>query len=349
MRSWQEPWGKSTNSVEEQRKVEEDDIMMWRGLLLFIIQEQVRKAVGGLGSDKMTLSVEQPADPTHYMPEVVTFWKTEPWLRLKSMYGLWEQTFSQAKFGGIAEKPTTFGGNLPLNAPTGDLEFDAREFAPSEQIQSSRELARWAPGLMKEVASQLQRVVFQKKVKFMKLSWDEHVQRGHTPFRRDCQVCQEAAARGRRHVAIEHPRAGVLSLDVAGPLKTGHDLEMEVKFALIGTYTWLLPPDAAEDKELPEEEVPDEAAPEIQELDGAGPEPEEKVSGGETSGEDRREGPEHPGPEKKPVEERVSPGGGDPHWGGANSWEVSGGGVSWNDRAISAASGGWIPGSHDSH
>ena len=105
---------------------------------------------------------------------------------------------------------------------------------------------------MKEIAIQLQKVVFLKKVRIMKLSWDEHVQRGHTPFRRDCQVCQEAAARGRRHVAVEHPRAGVLSFNVAGPLVTGHDLEIDTKFALIGTYTWLLPPDEKEDREVPE-------------------------------------------------------------------------------------------------
>ena len=269
VRSWQEPWGKSTNSREEQRKVEDDDILMLRGLMLYVIQEEVRRAVGGSEDSKMTLSVEQPADPTHYMPEVVTFWRTEPWLKLRNRYGLWEQTFNQAKFGGLAEKPTTFGGNLLLNLPEEGREDEYGGWGTAEPVQSSRDLARWAPGLMKEVAMQIQKTIFQKKVKAMKLSWDEHVQRGHTPFRRDCQVCQEAAARGRRHMAIEHPgRAGILSLDVAGPLKLGHDLEMETKFALIGTYTWLLPPGAKEDKEMVEEEDPDEAAPELQEEPG---------------------------------------------------------------------------------
>ena len=305
VRSWQEPWGKSTNSADEQKKVEDDDILMWRGLMLFVIHEEVRRAVGALESRKMILSVEQPADPTHYMPEVVTFWKTDQWLRLRNRYELWEQTFNQACFGGLAEKPTTFGGNLLLNTPKDDLNGDGMDVTPLGPVQSSKELARWAPGLMKEVATQLQRVAFMKKVKFMKLSWDEHVQRGHTPFRRDCQICQEAAARGKRHMAIEHPRAGVLSLDVAGPLKTGHDVEVDTKFMLIGTYTWLLPAGATEDKELPEEEAPDDAAPEIHE--GAEEDREEEPHVGEGEEEVHELPPELPLEDKPVPEERVSP------------------------------------------
>lgn len=47
-------------------------------------------------------------------------------------------------------------------------------------------------GFMREVAIQLQSQVFRKEIKVQMMSWEEHVRRGHTPFRRDCQVCQEA-------------------------------------------------------------------------------------------------------------------------------------------------------------
>ena len=308
VRSWSEPWGKSTNSEEDQKKVENDDVLMWRGLMLYVIQEEVRRAVGGSDGEKMILSVEQPADPTHYMPEVVTFWKTEPWIRMRQRYDLWHQTFNQGRFGGAAEKPTTFAGNLLLNLVESHQQDGEGEVRRAETAYSSRDLARWAPGVMREIATQLQKVVFQRKVRFMKLSWEEHVQRGHTPFRRDCQVCQEAAARGRRHFAIEHPRAGVMSLDVVGPLCRGHDLEMDTKFLLVGTYTWLLPPGAEEDKEPLEEVEPEDQAPPLHD-----DEEEEAVhlevdEGDDEEGEQRAdEELVLPVEEPRGIEERVSP------------------------------------------
>ena len=101
-------------------------------------------------------------------------------------------------------------------------------------VASSQDLARWAPGLMRQVAESLQQAVMAKKVRYAKMSWEEHIQRGHTPFRRDCQVCQEASARGRMHSKVSHPRAGILNLDTCGPFIKGHDVEGESKFMLIG-------------------------------------------------------------------------------------------------------------------
>ena len=271
--------------------------------MLYIIQEEVRRAVGGSEVEKMALGVEQPADPTHYMPEVVTFWKTEPWLKMRTRYELWEQTFGQGALGGRAEKPTTFAGNLLLNVQPEEEAVKEDRHPGGHQIQSSKELARWAPGLMKEVAMQLQRTVFRKPIKLVKLSWDEHVQRGHTPFRRDCQVCQEAA-RGKRHVAVQHARAGVLSFDIAGPLVRGHDIEEEVKFMLIGTYTWLLPPGSAEDKE-PQDEVLTEEQDQILPILDGGPE-EAQEEGPEEEQRSEEEQPEV-GEPRHPAEERVEP------------------------------------------
>ena len=85
--------------------MEDDDVLLWRGLMLFIIREEVRKA---LHSDKIPvtrLGLEQPADPTHYIPEVVTLWKTEEWELLRSMYDLKAQSFKQSAWGGRAVNP----------------------------------------------------------------------------------------------------------------------------------------------------------------------------------------------------------------------------------------------------
>ena len=254
VRSWEEPWGMKRNTVEEQRKVHEDDVLMWRGWMLFILSEEIRRATNET-EEKMWIGLEQPADPTHYMPETVTFWKTSEWRRLKERYQLMEQTFSQASWGGRATKPTTFAGNMILELPEesvpSSLSLRAEDW---REVSSSKELSRWAPGFMREVASKIQKLIFRKKIRASRMCWEEHVQRGHTPFRRDCQVCQEASARGRPHFAAGCARAGVLNLDVAGPFIGGKDVEetQKMKFMLVGTYTWLLPEkDEAEDREVP--------------------------------------------------------------------------------------------------
>ena len=77
VRSWEEPWGKPTNTAEEQKKVVEDDVLLWRGLMLYIVQEEIRRAVGKGEESKTKLALEQPADPSHYVPEVVSFWGTK--------------------------------------------------------------------------------------------------------------------------------------------------------------------------------------------------------------------------------------------------------------------------------
>jgi len=117
VRSWEEPWGKSTNTAEEQKKVVEDDVLLWRGLMLYIVQEEIRRAVGKGEESKMKLALEQPADPSHYVPEVVSFWGTKEWRKLQNMYQLQEQTFRQSSVGGRKVKPTTFGGDLRLCVP----------------------------------------------------------------------------------------------------------------------------------------------------------------------------------------------------------------------------------------
>ena len=45
--------------------------------MLFVIREEVRKALQDDRISVTRLGLEQPADPTHYVPELVTFWKTE--------------------------------------------------------------------------------------------------------------------------------------------------------------------------------------------------------------------------------------------------------------------------------
>ena len=251
VRTWEEPWGKKGLEKAEEEKVRQDDVMMWRGIFLYLVSEEVRKAVKHKEDRrKMKIGIEQPANPNEYMPEVVSFWGTEEWRKLKEMYNLEEQTFSQSSWGGRATKPTTWGGNLLLRLPEeGDQR--ARE---GGAVRDSKELARWAPGMMREVAMRIQSDVFERAPSLRALSWSEHVRQGHQPFRRDCQICQEASGVARGHRKVSHPRAGILSLDVAGPFHLGNDVEEPAKFMLLGTCTWLKPKKEEKDEKKQEKE-----------------------------------------------------------------------------------------------
>lgn len=56
-----------------------------------------------------------------------------------------------------------------------------------------------------------------------KALWRQHVLQDHYPRSRDCFLCQQAIAQSKPHRRCRHPQLGVLSLDLAGPYKTGYD------------------------------------------------------------------------------------------------------------------------------
>ena len=68
----------------------------------------------------------------HYMPEVVSFWETEEWKKMKRHYNLGEQTFNQSSWGGEATKPTTFRGNLPRGRC--ETRWRGESFTPSPRL-----------------------------------------------------------------------------------------------------------------------------------------------------------------------------------------------------------------------
>jgi hypothetical protein len=116
--------------------------------------------------------------------------------------------------------------------------------------------------MMRAIATSLQVGTMKGTVKFRALSWREHVAAGHTPFRKDCLVCQQASAKDQHHRRSKlPPRAGVLSLDLSGPFHVAPDLHRKTaKYLLVGAFTWLAPNqggDDFEDLEIPE--VPAEA------------------------------------------------------------------------------------------
>ena len=249
LRRWGgEEFGKKDLNASEKRKVYEDDVMMFRAILLYVIAVHVERTKDKKTeqqedeAERVLLALEQPKAP-EYMTQTVSFWWTDQWKALKEMYKLKEVSFNQGDWKGEdggkgCVKPTTMGGNMRIEVPQ-ERNPEAKGRS-QEKVKDSKSLSRWVPGLMKEMAKEVTRRCQGREVTMMRMSWEEHVQHGHVPFHRDCKICQEAGAKSAPHRRLtakrgQYPRAGVLSVDTSGPLIAGDDVgEEKMKFLLVG-------------------------------------------------------------------------------------------------------------------
>ena len=141
---------------EEKRQVWEDDVLMYRMIMLYCAAEEGRKNRGLRGAAKTEVAflLEQP-DVPQYMPDCGSWWRTGNFRDLRDQHGLVEYSFRQGDYGGVAVKPTRVVTNLQLSMPaTRSTTATTRE---ESAVRSSATLSRWAPG-MKEVARALQEV-----------------------------------------------------------------------------------------------------------------------------------------------------------------------------------------------
>ena len=239
--------GLSDLSAAEKQQVLDDDVLLWRFLFLWMVATYLREA--RQVQQKVGLLLEQPASPRKYMPQCVSFWDTTEWKELKEEFHLQEVTFCQGHHGGAAVKPTTMGGTLELN-----VEGHRMKRAKDIEVQTSSQLSRWAPGTMNMVSEALMTQVARQKPRLAPLSWEEHVQHGHVPFRRDCLVCQQSLQQQPPHRRVQHKIGGVLSLDTTGPFIRAPDLSgYKAAYILVGVLTWTVP----KDSKLKEDEVPE--------------------------------------------------------------------------------------------
>ena len=188
-------FGSAGISEEELEKVEHDDEMMWKMILLYLVAKASRRALGRSAEEAdVGFLLEQPAAPTH-KPEVVSFWWTKQWEALQKQEGLQLININQGDYGGEAVKPTGLGTNLRI--PDGRLRGGGKT-RPTDGSGDSSSLARWAPGLMRAMATSIL-MRLGGKPRLRAINWDQHLRNGHYPFNRDCRVCQEAAAKDRPH------------------------------------------------------------------------------------------------------------------------------------------------------
>ena len=242
LRAWGgEEHGRRDLSAEELTVVHHDDVLLWRMVFLGIVADFMAKQT----DERVIFGLEQPAEP-RYLGEVVSFWATREWTNLKALMSWHETEFAQGDFVDYPQdvpiKPTTFGGNVHLRLPPKRNPL-ARARDPTSKV-NSKDLARWVPGLMRALAAALDEQALRRSdVQLKALTWAQHCEAGHVPFRRDCRVCQEASAKGKQHRRIKHPLCGVLSLDTAGPFPVAHENGVarepgeDMKFLLVGAFT----------------------------------------------------------------------------------------------------------------
>ena len=68
----------------------------------------------------------------------------------------------------------------------------------------------------------------------MVITIQEHIEKGHVPFRKDCRACVGGAGKTRPHRRVKRPEAAALSADIVGPFKPGKNKE---RFMLVAAYT----------------------------------------------------------------------------------------------------------------
>ena len=280
VRAWGgEEFGKKSLTSFQRSQVELDDILMMRFWMLFIVSDLVAKAKE---REAVDFVMEQPAAPEK-KEEVVSIWRTSQWKVMEELYGFQRQTFNQSEFAAQATKPTTLGGTMAAVIPLCGRKGEPREVqgkSSQELCQESKALARWPPLLMRALAVQLVSKVWKRSVKMKQLSWAEHVAAGHTPFRKDCKICQQASAKDMPHRRSPlPPKVGTLSVDMSGPYHRPPDVHRgeTAKFLLVGCFTWFAKDQEGEEvQDGPEEPEPPEDAPELDDEEAKKKEEEEK-------------------------------------------------------------------------
>ena len=274
---------------KEKKIVEEDDILLWRQIFLFMIATYARRARGH--DHPLAFVLEQPSSPREYKPEVVSFWDQWEWHEIKKEFELKETHFTQKSLGGEATKPTTLGTSLDL-VPE---DFQIKGSVCPGGVRSSKDLARWPPGLMRMLAVAIKEQTMQSHARIAPMSWEDHIRFGHVPYRKDCKTCQETLQQQEPHRRARHLQTGTLSLDVAGPFTPAYDLGGHMaRWFLTGVLVWRVPKDSDKMRQPPDEELQGEE-PAIEEAREAGAEEKEEAEvqveegQGEQRDEERRE------------------------------------------------------------
>ena len=113
---------------------------------------------------------------------------------------------------------------------------------------------------MNMMAEALMVEIMEQQPSLKPLSWQEHIDHGHVPYRRDCFTCQQSLQQQAPHRKVQQPIGGVLSLDTTGPFVRSPDAGgVKARYLLVGCLTWMVPVDSTKLREPEVGELEDEA------------------------------------------------------------------------------------------
>ena len=253
-------YGLDRLSPIESGLVNTDDVLFIRFLLLGAITLEASKL---LGLPDPAFRLEEPDDPESYLwpaPDNVSanpiyvnrpadrypsFWATSEWERFQNQYKMNLVRFDQGPLGHARRKPTGLGTNMVPEESLVDLEGPGGEISHhSNSLGMSSKWAKWAPGLVQVMIAMIKRHLrgahgqaTPHKLASVSADFIRHVQRGHIPFRRDCQICLQGAAQVRARRKVLHPDSWTLSMDLSGPFALSKDEFCEVRYMLVGVLT----------------------------------------------------------------------------------------------------------------
>lgn len=207
-------FGRDDLSEPERELVNNDSVLWIKTLWLLMLAKEANQSV--------ECGVEQPQDPAE--------WKNIPdqQLELYPSFTVWPETqvvidaleltkvrFDQGALGHQTRKPTTMITNIPeimtLHGLTSSMQPCSVPDSVNARIAVSKALAAWAPGLKACCAAMIKRLSLEPPPAIRVVApddleqWKLHVYNGHTPFRRDCQVCVQTMGRDKQHRQIGAP------------------------------------------------------------------------------------------------------------------------------------------------
>ena len=246
-----ERFGRENLKASDQQKTDGDSILWLKALYWMWLSYRKDSSTRYL--------LENPRDPNEWHPQegvhFPSFWQWPESERIRKELGLKKVHVEQGALGHITVKPTTFLTNFADVVGLQGLCCEKEKKKGSSQwpadvadrLQFSKKLASWAPGLKDLLCKSLVKLHRDKPSRVCKLTsaevqeirqWEEHVARGHCPYRRDCAVCVENRGRDRKHTRQDNVDAFCLSLDVSGPYEVGIDQTVKKpRYYLTGNIT----------------------------------------------------------------------------------------------------------------
>ncbi|CAE7508968.1 unnamed protein product [Symbiodinium sp. CCMP2592] len=286
-------WGRADLSEWEAWRVRQDTIMTFRMIFLWMVATAVAR---GNGCQDPDFLMEHPEDPQEFLPKkgLASLWAFPEVQFLKKEMKWWWWAFDQGPLGHPRRKPTRVLSSQPCPKALQDVRgpsvvSEEERDADGEGFRAAR-WAAWSPGLkcavQRAVEESLAGATLESICK-LDGAFLEHLQRDHTPFRRDCRACLAGHFRGHAHRRIVAPDAWTLSLDLIGPTRQGSDEYVrKIRYGLIGTLVVpdtlgkiLQPPDPDGEDEgkgvgLVEDPICDEDHPDPAEAEASGTEAE---------------------------------------------------------------------------